>query len=346
MNKVSNGLDFRQDYCQFLIVSQKNFTQTYFAEHTKRYTHDQINRYLKSDHISSADIWTEAKAHIIPSNKGYLLFDDTVIDKNYSTKIEMVRRQYSGNAGRVIKGIGVVTCVYVNPEIDQYWIIDKRFYDIDTDNKTKLQHVKDMFNDTIDHKKLAFTTLLMDSWYAVKWLMLLIESRGIIYYCPIKSNRNINKISNLEINYQRVDSLTWTDEQHQYGHSVHLRGFPKGHSLQVYCLPFSTERTDYIVTNATTTHTLDEIKTICAVRWRIEQVHRELKQTTGIERCQCRKGLSQRNHIACCILVWHRLIALARKWKTTIYKLKQGLLSSYMREQLRKPDIVMLFSGL
>ena len=193
MNKVSNGLDFRQDYCQFLIVSQKNFTQTYFAEHTKRYTHDQINRYLKSDHISSADIWTEAKAHIIPSNKGYLLFDDTVIDKNYSTKIEMVRRQYSGNAGRVIKGIGVVTCVYVNPEIDQYWIIDKRFYDIDTDNKTKLQHVKDMFNDTIDHKKLAFTTLLMDSWYAVKWLMLLIESRGIIYYCPIKSNRNVNR---------------------------------------------------------------------------------------------------------------------------------------------------------
>ena len=61
--------------------------------------------------MSSADIWTEAKAHIIPSNKGYLLFDDTVIDKNYSTKIEMVRRQYSGNAGRVIKGIGVVTCV-------------------------------------------------------------------------------------------------------------------------------------------------------------------------------------------------------------------------------------------
>ena len=73
MNKVSNGLDFRQDYCQFLIVSQKNFTQTYFAEHTKNYSHDQINRYLKSDHISSADIWTEAKAHIIPSNKGYLL---------------------------------------------------------------------------------------------------------------------------------------------------------------------------------------------------------------------------------------------------------------------------------
>jgi hypothetical protein len=45
----------------------------------------------------------------------------------------------------------------------------------------------------------------------------------------------------------------------------------------------------------------------------VEQVHRELKQTKGIERCQCRKGQSQRNHIACCILVWHRFIALARE---------------------------------
>ena len=88
MNKVSNGLDFRQDYCPVSDREPKNFTQTYFAEHTKRYTHDQINRYLKSDHISSTDIWTEAKAHIIPSNKGYLLFDDTVIDKTTLPKLK------------------------------------------------------------------------------------------------------------------------------------------------------------------------------------------------------------------------------------------------------------------
>ena len=65
-----------------------------------------------------------------------------MIDKNYASKIEMVRRQYSGNAGRVIKGIGVVTCVYVNPSTGHYWIIDYRFYDKDSDEKTKLHHVK------------------------------------------------------------------------------------------------------------------------------------------------------------------------------------------------------------
>lgn len=345
MNSISRQLLTRRDYCQFLLSSPKNFTLTYFAEHSVKYSHDQLNRYLSDDNITPADIWAEAKHHVIPTEQGYLLFDDTVVDKNYASKIEMVRRQYSGNAGKVIKGIGVVTCVYVNPQTAQYWIIDYRFYDKDNDDKTKLHHVKEMFLDCISTKKLPFTTVLMDSWYAVKWLMLLIESWGKIYYCPIKSNRNINEISNITVNYQRVDSLTWTDEQKRHGRRVHLRQFPKGHSLQLYCLPFSTERTDYIVTNAPQAHTVDEIKTICAVRWRIEQCHRELKQTTGLERCQCRKAQIQRNHIACCLLVWHRLKALAIQLKSNIYQLKQGLLDSYMRKQLKKPELVMTFSS-
>jgi hypothetical protein len=35
------------------------------------------------------------------------------VTKSFSFKIELVRRQYSGNAKKVIKGIGVVTCIYV-----------------------------------------------------------------------------------------------------------------------------------------------------------------------------------------------------------------------------------------
>jgi hypothetical protein len=37
---------------------------------------------------------------------GYLIFDDTVLDKRYSEDIELTRRQYSGNEHRVIRGIG------------------------------------------------------------------------------------------------------------------------------------------------------------------------------------------------------------------------------------------------
>jgi hypothetical protein len=42
------------------------------------------------------------------------------------------------------------------------------------------------------------------------------------------------------------------------------------------------------------------------------------------------------------MLVWVRLNQLAQAAQTTIYQLKQGLLSNYMREQLRQPSISML----
>jgi len=55
--------------------------------------------------------------------------DDTVADKDNSHKIELARQQYSGNLQGVIKGTSFVTCVYVNPKLDRFWIVDYRIYD-------------------------------------------------------------------------------------------------------------------------------------------------------------------------------------------------------------------------
>jgi len=70
----------------------------------------------------------------------------------------------------------------------------------------------------------------------------------------------------------------------------------------------------------------------------------ELKQLTGIESCQCRKGRIQRNHIAGAILVWVRLKDLAYKTGQTIYQIKHGLLSNYLVQQLKRPDVPMFIA--
>jgi hypothetical protein len=93
-----------------------------------------------------------------------VVFDDTVLDQNYSSAIELVRRQYSGNAKAVIKGIGVVTCVYVNPETDQFWVIDYRIDDPDGDGHSKLDHVREMLRNVVYQKALPFQAVLMDTW--------------------------------------------------------------------------------------------------------------------------------------------------------------------------------------
>ena len=79
----------------------------------------------------------------------------------------------------------------------------------------------------------------------------------------------------------------------------------------------------------------------CKILWKIEEFHGEIKQLTGIESCQCRKVRIQRNHIACAMLVWVRLKSLAYKTGQTIYKIKHNLLSNYLIEQLKRPDVVM-----
>lgn len=108
----------RLDYCQYLLVSQTNYTLTYFAEHTEKFSHDAVNRYLAGDPIRPRLVWENVKEQVMQTPEGCLIFDDTVVDKNFSSEIELVRRQYSGNAYGLIKGIGVVTCVYVNPTPD------------------------------------------------------------------------------------------------------------------------------------------------------------------------------------------------------------------------------------
>jgi hypothetical protein len=338
MSKVT-----RLDYCQFLLVSQTNYTLTYFADHSPGFSHDAVKRYLEKDKLTAQMVWENVRGQVVRSENGYLAFDDTVLDHNSSFKIELVRRQYSGNAHGVIKGIGVVTCVYINPETDHFWIIDYRIYDPEHDGKTKLEHVRAMLDNVLTAKGVPFRGVLMDSWYTERKLMLHIERLGKLYYGVLKDNRQVDD-SDDERGYARMDSLTWTDEEIQHGKRLHIKDFPAGHRVKVFRLVLSPKRTDYVATNDMAQDSTQATQEVCGLRWKIEQFHREGKQTTGLEACQCRLARIQRNHIACAILVWVRLKQVAQESAATIYQLKQGLLDDYIRSQLRSPAIPMLLA--
>jgi DDE superfamily endonuclease len=330
----------RLDYCQYLLVSQINYTLTNFADHSEHFSHDEINRYLRAEKLTPRLIWDNVRAQVVPTANGYLVFDDTVLDKNYSHAIELVRSQWSGNAKTVIKGIGVVTCVYVNPETNQFWLIAYRLYDPDGDGKTKLDHVQDMLTNVVWQKELPFYAVLMDTWYATKDLMLFIESLEKIYYCPLRDNRSVDDSGGTQ-RYRRVDSLAWSESELQHGKRIKIKGFPKDHKVQCFRVVVSTHRTDYVVTNDRTQDSTAATQKACGFRWKIEQLHREGKQVTGLERCECRKARIQRNHIACAFLVWVRLKELAVETGRTVYQLKHGLLDDYLIQQLKRPTLQM-----
>lgn len=330
----------KMNYCQYLLSSQTNFTLTYLAEHLQQFSHDAINRYLGSEKLTPRLLWENVKPLICLDDAGYLIFDDTVLDKRFSEFIELVRRQYSGNEHRVIRGIGLISCLYVNARTGQFWVIDYRLYNPDGDGNSKLDHVEQMLRGAVFAKQLSFAVVLMDSWYAAKKLMAAIEGLGKVYYCPLKTNRLVDD-SGGDKPYKRIDQLSWNATEAQQGKLIKVRGFPKDKKVKLFRVIVSTDKTEYVVTNDLTQDSTDDTQKVCAVRWKIEQFHREVKQTTGIELCQCRKQRIQRNHIACALLVWTRLKQIAHASATTVYQLKTGLLSNYLIEQMKSPTLAM-----
>ncbi|MFM8331140.1 MAG: transposase [Candidatus Methylumidiphilus sp.] len=326
-----------KEYCQFLIATIINFTQTYMADHNPVFSHDAITRYLVDDDVSPSAVWQSIGHLVRRSGNACLIFDDNVLDKRHSFNMELVRPQYSGNEHGVVKGIGVVNCLYVNMDANEHWIIDWRIYD--GDGKNKLDHVRDMLDNAIAAKSLPFRAVLMDSWYATKDLMMhrTIHKAGKLFYCPLKANRKVDG-SGGKNPYKAVSSLDWFDDEMLRGKLVKIHGLPMGYKVKLFRVA-ATNRTEYVATNDLSQDSAVAVQDMCAIRWKAEQYHREGKHTLGLEKWQCRKARAQRNHIGCAILAWHCLTSLARKLGESIYALKNGLLSEYMKKELKNPSI-------
>lgn len=330
-----------QMYGQFLVNGVKNFTGTYFSEIVAGLAHDSVWRFLNGSKLRSKVIWEKAKQDIVYSKHGYLIFDDSVLDKSYSKKIEIARWQYSGNTHQTVMGIGIVNCIYYNPELDRYWIIDARIYQPEQDGKKKYIHVEDMLLQAIK-RGVIFRTVLMDTWYAITSLMCKIDALGYKFVCPIRSNRQILDLwtDPEKPKYRSVKELPWKNEQElELGKTIKLRGCSI--KMKLFRLSVHPDRTDYVVTND-----FDQINTsqdatkACAMRWKIEQYHREVKQTTGIGKCQARNSKAQRKHIKVAILAWLVLNAQAHAMNKNIYQVKEEPLKTFQAALWRQPSVV------
>ena len=113
-----------------------------------------------------------------------------------------------------------------------------------------------------------------------------------------------------------------------------LHKFPKDQKVKVFRVA-SSRRTDYVATNDLSQSDVSVVRKVCDVRWKIQRFHRESKQLTGLEKCQCRLARIVRNQIGAAFLVWVHLVRKASETGQTLYQVKHGLLSEYLCQQLK-----------
>jgi hypothetical protein len=107
-------------------------------------------------------LWDEVAPYIEKRN-GWLVLDDTVIDKIYSKHIELTYYQWSGKHHKVVQGIGLVTLVWTDGT--NTFPIDYRIYDKDGDELSKNDHFRKMLHTASDRGFQPYF-VMFDSWYS------------------------------------------------------------------------------------------------------------------------------------------------------------------------------------
>lgn len=316
-------------YSQFLLATFGRHSAVWLSELLNNQpAHDTFTRWLKKTKLRPHIIW-EYTQELIDKTTGYLILDDTVLDKWYAKDIELVQSQYSGTHHRLVKGIGLVTLLWNSgsqPAQAEHITVDFRVYARKYDGKTKNQHARDML-EMAYLRKFTPQVVLMDCWYAATKTLKLINNLEWIFIAALKANRQMSLVPK---EYRPVADIATSG-----GIVCHMKKYGK---VKVFKLVKTNSDVEYLATNDLSS-TAPDVRNAAARRWKIEEYHRGAKQVTGSECCQARNQRAQRNHILCSILAFLAL----EKWRletgVSWYEAKQQLIAYALRQYLKQPTI-------
>jgi hypothetical protein len=331
----------KKQYVEYLISTPMNYTCSHLSEHqsgSNAMSHDAVSNFLKREKFTPRQLWQVVEPYITNQADGFLIADDSVQDKRYSKFIDLVKKQYSGNEHGLVRGIGIVNLVHSSGEKGDFFPIDYRIYDDKTDGKTKNEHFREMFISAVANKGLLCRTILFDSWYASVDNLKLIHRCGWTFFTTLKSNRMVSLSK--DIGYVHLQDIEWTEQQLKEGISVKLKEVP--FLVQLFKIVATNGDIEWVITNDLACTNALDAKEKKDIGWNIEQLHREFKQLTGSEKCQCRSARAQRNHMACCFHAWLSLKIQAKSLKITVYYLHKELFKPFLREIIANPKVLAL----
>ncbi|MEK7516022.1 MAG: transposase [Patescibacteria group bacterium] len=273
-------------YSDFLIANHNRYSGLELAKVSPiaGMQHDAITRWLSSSSFTPSDLWRQTK-ELVDISTGYLVCDDSLLDKSYSRKNELAKKQYSGNAHGLVIGISLVNLLWTDGE--RYIPVDYRVYRKENDDKTKNDHLRDMLT-RAQQRRFSPLYVLMDTWYGSIENLKHIRKKNWHFICSVAHNRQVSVTKGA---YRSIADLDFTKEQVKH---VWLKEF--GHVLATRAVDANGDAT-YLVTSDLSLTDYDAFLRHWQQRWKIEEFHRGIKQTTGIERCSATRAASQKTHI-------------------------------------------------
>lgn len=330
--------DYFELYTDYLISNRGLATATGLSVMTDgEVSHDQITRYLSKELFNSKQLWKKVKPVVreIESDDACIIFDDTILEKEYTDESDIICWHYDHTKGCNVKGVNLLNMVYHSNDTTipiGFEVIRKYAYcDLETKERkrkasiSKNELMRNMFQTALNNH-IPFRFVLMDIWFGATENFEYIAKHAKDFIAAVKSNRYF--APSLEAKYQgqfhRVDSYELQDKQS-------VRGYLKGYDKEVLLVrrlftnkDGSTGMLNLICSDISQSG--DHVATIYEKRWRVEEYHKSLKSNAALGKSPTKTITTQINHIFLSIMAVFKLECLKIKHSLNHFAIRAKLL--------------------
>jgi DDE family transposase len=277
-------------YLMALLYFTKVTTCSTIADAFDSASHDRLTRMLHGD-WSGQTLFDLALRILFVVAGGYLILDDTVVEKPYARLLGEAAWVWSNKQQKVVFGVSVVLLVWTDGEVR----IPVGYRVWHKGGPSKVDLALELLSYARNRLKCKPQLVLFDSWYPAKRLLKRLKDYGWHFVCQLKKSRLFEGVA------------LHAYRPHPYWHAIgHLSG-----GLKVLVV---RHRRKYYVTNRLTL-TAPEVRAHYRKRQEVEEVIRVLKSQLSLGACQVgyrRRGAApgqpqpraQEHHIALCLVAY------------------------------------------
>lgn len=287
-------------YIKLLIVVSLKKTALTLSEISDEISHDKLTRALKSYVPRSTPLENITKPFGLRG--GYLVIDDTVLEKPYGKAFEGASYVFSSSKGKAVYGYQLVLLIWTDG--NKRIVIGEQLYR--KGGPTKIELALEMLSRARNVYKMNPEYVLFDSWYGSKQIFKRLKNYGWYFVTRLKKNRLLNNKKLSEIR----KSPYWQEIGRLSG------------GIKISVVRHGNK---YFATNRLTL-SRSEILGIYKQRQQIEEVNKALKHCS-LSDCQMRSAKAQRAHIAMCVFAYSLLEKESRRIGTSFYKCRKLIIS-------------------
>lgn len=323
-------------YTEYLIVSPTQATATGFSRMLDNaISHDKITRLLAGGSINSKKLWQYVKpmCHEIQSDNGVLIIDDSVEEKQYTDKNELINWHFDHCQGRCIKGVNFVSAIYHSNDMSLPVVVEfvkKTKPYINKKGKLTYKSEKnknEIFRDMVAtaNINLYFKYVLADIWFSSAKNMSFIKKEcKNDFILAIKGNRKVALSLKDKKNGKYVNIKSLELEGRTLSVYFEQLDFPILICKQVFKNKDGSTGALYLASSDLSL-SYEQMTTIYKKRWKVEDYHKSIKSNSSFAKSPTRKVVTQESHFIASIMAYVKLERLHVRLGKNHFSLKSRL---------------------